>query len=222
MKSRLILTLCKEHLMTKQLELWRSHFGWEYASRNNNQISVDDQRRLMRDWGRILAHAVTPSPQSALEVGCNIGRNLLALHHFIPVIHGIEPNPEAVTLASNYFSGSGVQIQEGHAFDLPYDNKSFDLVFTSGVLIHVAPEDLPRATDEIMRVSNRYIVCIEYFSHKPEQINYHGMNGYLFKRDFGHFYLERYPDLKVRDYGFLWQPLDSSDNSNWWLFEKSL
>jgi hypothetical protein len=40
----------------------------------------------------------------------------------------------------------------------------------------------------------------------------------LFKRDFGRFYLEQFPRLRVLDYGFLWQPLDSSDNSNWWLF----
>ena len=207
--------------MTKQLELWRSNFGWEYASRNNNQITPEDQRRLVRDWGKILNHAVTPSPSSVLEVGCSIGRNLVALRNVIPEIYGIDPNTQAVELASEMLAGSGVKVQEGNAFDLPFEDHSIDLVFTSGVLIHVAPRDLARATDEIMRVSRHYIACIEYFSHHPEQVPYHGMDGFLFKRDFGRFYLERYPNLKVRDYGFLWQPLDSSDNSNWWLFEKA-
>jgi spore coat polysaccharide biosynthesis protein SpsF len=50
------------------------------------------------------------------------------------------------------------------------------------------------------------------------QVPYRGREGYLFKRDFGRFYLEQFPRLRVLDYGFLWQPLDSSDNSNWWLF----
>ncbi len=208
--------------MAKQLELWRSNFGWQYASRNNNQITPEDQRRLVKDWGRILTHAVTPSPESVLEVGCSIGRNLLALRNLIPRIHGIDPNTKAVQSAAEMLADSGVVVQEANAFDLPFDDQSFDLVFTSGVLIHIDPDDLSRATDEIMRVSNHYIVCIEYFSHKPEQIPYHGREGYLFKRDFGRFYLERYPGLKVRDYGFLWQPLDSSDNSNWWLFEKMI
>ena len=208
--------------MAKQLELWRSNFGWQYASRNNNQITPEDQRRLVRDWGRILTHAVTPIPESALEVGCSIGRNLLALRNLIPRIHGIDPNTKVVQSAAEMLADSGVVVQEANAFDLPFDDQSFDLVFTSGTLIHIDPDDLSRATDEIMRVSNHYIVCIEYFSHTPEQIPYHGMEGYLFKRDFGRFYLERYPGLKVRDYGFLWQPLDSSDNSNWWLFEKMI
>jgi pseudaminic acid biosynthesis-associated methylase len=206
--------------MTKQLELWRSNFGWEYASRNNNQITPEDQRRLVKDWSKILNHAVTPSPASVLEIGCSIGRNLVALRNLISEIYGIDPNTQAIELASEMLAGSGVKVQEGNAFELPFEDHSIDLVFTSGVLIHIAPDDLPRATDEIMRVAKHYIVCIEYFSHKPEQVPYQGLEGFLFKRDFGRFYLERYPGLKVRDYGFLWQPLDSSDNSNWWLFEK--
>jgi len=208
-------------LMTKQLELWRSKFGIEYAERANNAITAEDQRRLARDWGKMLRHAVTPSPRKVLEVGCNIGRNLLALSNFVEEVHGIEPNASACEAARKLLGNRNAVIQEGDGFNLPYENCSMDLVFTSGVLIHVAPEDLGRMTDEIIRVASRYVLCIEYFSHNPEQIPYHNMEGYLFKRDFGSFYLERYPKLKVLDYGFLWQPLDSSDNSNWWLFEKA-
>ena len=80
---------------TKQVDLWRSEFGADYAERGNNRITAEGQRLLMRDWGKMLAHAVTPAPQSVLEVGCNIGRNLLARTHFISEIHGIEPNPTA-------------------------------------------------------------------------------------------------------------------------------
>lgn len=207
--------------MTKQLDLWRSDFGSQYAARNNNAISPDDQRRLARDWGRILAHAVTPRPSSALEVGCSIGRNLLALHPFIGTLAGIDPNDRVLDDARGLLSGRGIFVSGATAFDLPFDDASFDLVFTSGVLIHIHPDDLLRATSEIMRVARHYIVCIEYFSHNPESVPYHGMDGYLFKRDFGRFYMDHYPGLKVRDYGFLWQLLDSSDNSNWWLFEKT-
>ena len=114
----------------------------------------------------------------------------------------------------------GVGIREGDGFALPFADASIDLVFTSGVLIHVAPEDLERVVREIARVARHYILCIEYFSHEPVQVTYRGKEGYLFKRDFGRYYLETFPNLRVVDYGFLWQPLDSSDNSNWWLFAK--
>ncbi len=207
-------------MVTKQVELWRSQFGADYAERGGNRVSNDGQRLLVRDWGRMLAHAVTPAPESVLEVGCNIGRNLLALRHFVPEVHGVEPNPAACHTAKDHPELANARITESDGFTLPYDDSSIDLVFTSGVLIHVAPDDLSRMVDEIMRVSRRYVLCIEYFSHQPESVKYHGMDGYLFKRDFGRFYLERHPGLRVLDYGFLWQALDSSDDSNWWLFAK--
>jgi pseudaminic acid biosynthesis-associated methylase len=207
-------------MSTNQVELWRSDFGADYAERNNNQISEENQRRLYRDWGRMLDHAVTPAPQSVLEVGCNIGRNLLALRHFIPELHAVEPNPKACALARARPELKDAKFTESDGFTLPYADSSIDLVFTSGVLIHVAPDDLGGMVDEIVRVARRYVICIEYFSHQPESVKYHDMDGFLFKRDFGAFYLERHPGLRVLDYGFLWQVLDSSDNSNWWLFAK--
>lgn len=207
-------------MRTKQLELWRSKFGIEYASRKNNRITEEGTRRLMRDWGRMLQHAVTPKPESALEVGCSAGRNLVALRHFVKELHAVEPNAAACAAVRANPDLEGVTIHEGDGSNLPYEDGSIDLVFTSGVLIHVAPKDLGRIVDEIVRVARRYIICIEYFSHEPQQVKYRGMEGFLFKRDFGLSYLERHPNLRVLDYGFLWQPLDSSDNSNWWLFAK--
>jgi pseudaminic acid biosynthesis-associated methylase len=204
--------------MSRQVELWQSEFGDEYAKRN--RITPEGQRALVRDWGRILAHAVTPKPQSALEVGCSVGRNLLALQHFIAELHAVEPNAVACQAVR---ANSDIQIKSLHngtANALPFADGSIDLVFTSGVLIHIAPDQLGTVVDEIYRVARRYVVCIEYFAHEPTEVVYRGRSGCLFKRDFGKFYLDRHPDLRVLDYGFLWQPLDSSDNSNWWLFGK--
>lgn len=207
-------------MTTSQVKLWSSDFGADYAERGNNRITQEGQRLLMRDWGKMLTHAVTPAPQSVLEVGCNIGRNLLALRHFVSELHGVEPNPKACEITRGFPELAEAKIAEGDGSKLAYEDASIDLVFTSGVLIHVAPDDLGKVVDEIVRVSRRYVLCIEYFSHEPESVQYHGMDGYLFKRDFGRFYLERHPSLRVLDYGFLWQVLDSSDNCNWWLFAK--
>lgn len=207
-------------MSTEQLKFWKSKFGDNYVGRNNNLITPGSMRRLMRDWGRILNHAVTPTPSSVLEIGCNIGRNLIALSRFIENIHGVEPNDKAFSLAKHNYELAHAVIHHADGFNLPYKNNSIDLVFTSGVLIHVDPSDLDKMINEIYRVSSNYIVCIEYFSHKLEHVKYHGHDGYLFKRDFGKYYLDKYPSLQVLDYGFLWQPLDSSDNSNWWLFRK--
>ena len=43
----------------------------------------------------------------------------------------------------------------------------------------------------------------------------------LFKRDFGLFYLENFPGLRVLDYGFLWRAVTGLDNMTWQVFEKT-
>lgn len=208
-------------MQNKQVDLWASDFGYDYAQRSSNQISPESLQATVRNWGRILRTAIAPAPQSVLEVGCNIGQNLVALSSFASDLHGIEPNAQVVELARRHPALAKADIRCGHGGELPFATASIDLVFTAGVLIHVAPESLPKVVDEIVRVSRRYVVCIEYFSPTPVAIQYRGMEGYLFKRDFGSYYLERHPDLRVRDYGFLWKPMDHSDNTTWWLFEKA-
>jgi pseudaminic acid biosynthesis-associated methylase len=208
-------------MQNKQVDLWSSDFGYDYAQRGGNQISADSLQATVRNWGRILRTAIAPAPQSVLEVGCNIGQNLAALSNFVSELHGVEPNAQVVEMARRHPALSQADLRCGHGGDLPFADASIDLVFTAGVLIHVAPDHLAKVVDEIVRVSRRYVVCVEYFSPTLVEIPYRGMEGFLFKRDFGSYYLERHPSLRVRDYGFLWKPLDHSDNTNWWLFEKA-
>ena len=111
------------------------------------------------------------------------------------------------------------QVYDATAENIPLADGAVELAFTCGVLIHVPPEDLGRACDEIYRVSSRYIVCIEYFSDREEEVSYHGQSGLLFKRDFGAFWMDRH-DLTLVDYGFLWKPATGLDNLTYWTFEK--
>lgn len=201
-----------------QLEKWVSDFGNDYIHRNDLEdwkmpVGMEAFRRMIGDL----------TLQSILEVGSNIGLNL----HFIDALfqgrvslHAVEPNSKAYAKLLE----APIQLKKAwncDGFSLPPADASMDLVFTNGVLIHVAPEDLGRITDEIVRVSARYILCSEYFSHEPEEKPYHNQSDLLFKRDFGAFYLDRYPFLKVVNYGFLWQrEFPIFDNLNWWLFEK--
>ena len=104
---------------------------------------------------------------------------------------------------------------------MPLESSSIDLVFTSGVLIHIAPEDLYTSCSEIYRVSSKYIVSVEYFNPTPVELSYRGHDGVLFKRDFGSFWIENFPNLKVLDYGFFWKPITGLDNLTWWLFRKA-
>lgn len=206
--------------MTTQLEFWKSDFGFEYSLKDRNRISKENIQKLHRDWGKILSCALTPYPKTVLEVGCNIGRNLIVLQNYVDTVHAVEPNAAACKAVRENKDLGSVTLHESDGFALPYPDNSIDLVFTSGVLIHVSPGDLKKMIQEIYRVSKYYIVCIEYFAHEPREVIYHGKKGLLFKRDFGGLYLDTFPALIALDYGFLWQRFDSSDNSHWWLFKK--
>ena len=205
--------------MNKQLQTWEGAFGDAYMDRNDDAewklpLGIEGFRRMIGGL----------CPDSILEVGSNIGLNLMYIDRLfnqtVP-LYAVEPNTKAFARLTSHPTLTLADAWNCSGFDMPLADASMDLVLTSGVLIHIAPQTLGQLTDEIVRVSRRYVLCSEYFSHVPEEVPYHGEQGLLFKRDFGAFYQERYPFLKIVDYGFLWmQEFKIFDNLNWWLFEK--
>jgi hypothetical protein len=89
------------------------------------------------------------------------------------------------------------------------------------VLIHIAPDDLPRALAQIHRVSRRYILCAEYFAETLTEIVYRGQNDLLWKRNFKEDYLNQFADLAVIREGY-WDVDAGFDRAHWWLFEKAV
>lgn len=209
----------QEPKKTFQLEKWTSDFGDEYAERNafaewRMTPGIEAFRRMLSGQ----------EVDSVLEVGCSVGLNLIFIHTLFAgrvQLYGVEPNPKAYQTLLRQPQIKLAGAWNCDAFSLPMADASVDLAFTAGVLIHIAPADLGRATDEIVRVAKRYVLCAEYFSHTPVEVPYRHHLGLLFKRDFGAFYVDRYAHLRCINYGFLWQREYASwDNVNWWLFEK--
>ena len=203
-----------------QLKEWAGKLGNEYITRNNfASWKLPIGRRAFEQMLNGLDIG------SVLEIGANIGLNLHYIKNGIMrkniKKYAIEPNKEAFDILCSDNNLNLEQAWNQDASEIPLADSSMDLVFTSGVLIHVAPENLEQITDEIVRVTKKYVLCIEYFSHKPTSIKYHNQENLLFKRDFGGYYLDRFPELKCIRYGFLWQrEYKIFDDLNWWLFIK--
>ena len=209
-----------EKRSTIQIDAWTGRLGNDYMDRNN--YADWKMPYGMTAYQRILGGLKL---KSVLEVGSSIGLNLIYIQALFKKdlkLFAVEPNRKAFDqLVSQPEHLELKKAWNCDVFQLPLDDSSIDLVFTSGVLIHITPENLGRATDEIVRVARKYVLCIEYFSHDPEEKSYRGQRSLLFKRDFGAFYDDRFSDLKVKDYGFFWQrEFPIFDNLNWWLFEK--
>jgi pseudaminic acid biosynthesis-associated methylase len=202
-----------------QIAFWRGSFGDRYTDRNHPADEIVDARRSL--WARILDNFTGQSPARILEVGANLGSNLRALGMLTQAeLHGVEPNREArrQLIADSVLPADN--IHDAVASDLPFADGFADLAFTSGVLIHIHPDDLLDSCAEIHRVAGRYIVCIEYFSDKAQEVEYGGQRERLFKRDFGSFWLDNFPDLEVLDYGFAWKRVTGLDNLTWWVLRK--
>ena len=167
----------------RTIRTWTGIFGDAYTERN----AADDEpiERRIAMWRRVLRPLSASLPKSCLEVGANVGINLRALQNLHTIeTFALEPNAKARDVLVRDRVVSADHVLDGTAERIDLADDSIDLVFTSGVLIHVAPEHLEAACREMHRVSGHYLLTIEYFAVEPETKVYRGEKGLLFKRDF--------------------------------------
>ena len=113
-----------------------------------------------------------------------------------------------------------LDVFEGTAFDLPFKDGRFDLVFTSGVLIHIGPDQLGAALAEMARVSRRYLLTIEYDHEREVEIAYRGHAAALWKRDHAAAVTAHCPGFARIRTGFL-RPADGYDDCTYHVFERT-
>jgi 2-polyprenyl-6-hydroxyphenyl methylase/3-demethylubiquinone-9 3-methyltransferase len=87
-----------------------------------------------------------------LDVGAAQGRTVIAFQRRGHRAVGVEPWPDAIAAARELAGrhGTAVEIREGAAERLPFEDEQFDLVVAMSVLEHVA--DLSQALREVFRV----------------------------------------------------------------------
>ena len=186
---------------TQQEEVWNGEFGEKYTDRNImspdelDQLCIDNYGISRTELNKEVLDKL--NVDIILEVGCNVGNQLLLLKMMgYTNLWGIELQEYAVEIARK--RTSGINIAKGSAFDSPYKNNFFDLVFTSGVLIHISPDDIDKVLDEMYRCTNKYIWGFEYYNPEGYQmVDYRGADSLLWKTDFAKLFLDRFPDLRI-------------------------
>ncbi len=186
---------------TAQTEVWKGEFGRDYTDRNTFDVAaLDDLYRKNYGLTRTQINQVflraVPKDASFLEVGCNTGNQLLLLRQMgFTNLSGVELQPYALEIARSRVENAS--LQQGSALALPFADAAFDIVFTSGVLIHISPGDLPRAMDEIHRCARTYIWGMEYYAPSETEVSYRSRHGLLWKMDYARRYLDRSADLEL-------------------------
>jgi pseudaminic acid biosynthesis-associated methylase len=205
-----------QRIVTEQESFWTGEFGNEYTARNQGKVA---QAASIGVLASILPHCA--GIESALELGTNLGLNMQSLALLKPELslHGVEINAKAVASlrqALPQVTLHHVAIQD---FVPP---RQYDLVFTMGVLIHLAPETLPDVYRLMAACAVRYVLVSEYYSPTPVEVPYRGHSRRMFKRDFAGEFLNLNPGWQLRSYGCTYRrdPAFAHNDANWFLMER--
>jgi spore coat polysaccharide biosynthesis protein SpsF len=202
--------------VTEQEEFWRGSFGDEYTDRNRG---ADWVAANIAFFSKILNH--TNDVQDVLELGSNIGLNLMALRALFPRanLSAVEINEKAGLELKQRMPD--VDLHVSSIFDFE-SSKQWDLTFTKGVLIHINPDRLSDVYRVLYGRSSKYVLIAEYYNPAPTEIVYRGETGKLFKRDFAGEMLDSFTDLKLINYGFAYHrdPNFPQDDISWFLMKK--
>ncbi|KER09749.1 MAG: methyltransferase type 11 [[Candidatus Thermochlorobacteriaceae] bacterium GBChlB] len=188
-------------MTTEQEKFWNGQFGKDYTDRNP-QNSLEMNEYYLKNFGisRIDMNkkflSDMPYDLNILEVGCNIGSQLQILQEMgFKNLYGIELQDYAVEQAKRHTRN--INIIQGSGFDIPFRDQYFDIVYTSGVLIHIAPINHQRIMSEISRCTKKYIWGYEYYAESVQEISYRGNNGFLWKADYANIFVQSIPNLRI-------------------------
>ena len=185
--------------MKKQIDLWTGKFGKDFTDRNS---LIQSDRDYLKKYGitkleldnKIIGNL--PIDMKILEVGCGTGNQLVRLEALgFRNLYGIDISSYAVDLSRKKFRD--LNIIQGNAFDIPFKDNFFDMVFTSGLLIHIHPFEVEKVMDEIYRCSKKYIWGLEYYSDNSEHAYYRDEHAVMWKNDYSYLYLDRFEDLRL-------------------------
>ena len=202
---------------TEQENFWAGEFGDEYNIRNSNEDLISYRCAA---FSKILSR--TRNVNSLIEFGPNIGANLRAIKILKKDIElsAVEINSAAVNTLKEW--GQVNEIFNESILDFK-PNKKWDLVLISGVLIHINPSFLNKAYEVLFESSAKYLVIKEYYNPIPVEIEYRGHQNKLFKRDFAGEILDKYDNVFLNDYGFIYHRDENfpADDGTWFLLEKN-
>jgi pseudaminic acid biosynthesis-associated methylase len=203
--------------------VWAGEFGKKYTKRNFR--SLEETEDLYKEGFGISRSEMNAQFLSnldkelkILEVGSNIGNQLLYLQKMgFMNLHGIDVQSHAIELAKS--RTDGIDLINASGFDIPFKDSIFDLVFTSGVLIHVRPDQITTVLDEIWRCTNRYIWGFEIYSPEYTNIPYLSYSDICYKADYAKLFMDRFNHLRLIKQAHFIHP--KSDNTHFmYLLEK--
>ena len=167
--------------------MWDKKFGDDYVNRNLHGVE-ERNTDYFEKYGitRTRMNSMfLPKVSKILEVGCNIGTQMeIVKQKGDYEIYGCDINDKALEMADE----KGLFVVKADAENLPFKDGEFDLVYTSGLLIHIPLDKLRKVIYDIIRCSKRYVWGYEYYACERTMISYRGFDDLLWTDDYSGWY----------------------------------
>ena len=201
--------------VTEQELFWAGDFGSDYIQRRKTEEFLASNLSFFSQCLK-----KTSGIQTCIEFGSNIGINLNAIKLILPHIkqYAIEINSKAVEVLKTQIPNENIINSSILEFN---PTRKWDLVLIKGVLIHINPEYLDSIYEKLVTSSSKYLLIAEYYNPTPIMVNYRGFDNKLFKRDFAGEMLDKFSNLKLIDYGFVYHRDNNfkQDDITWFLLK---
>lgn len=150
-------------------------WGFDYWD-GDRRINYGGYRYMEGRWekvARIIAdHYGLKAGDKILDIGCGKGFLLFDFTKVVPGIevYGLDISEYAV---ENSKEEVKPQLQVGNCTKLPFEDKTFDFVYSINTFHNLNNEDLENALNEMNRVSksNKQYICVESYRNEIEKTN---------------------------------------------------
>jgi len=159
--KRAIIKLFGGNIYVERFLLYRNPRG--YWEKRGGERYFKEQESAQNRSARstfIAENLVKLKAKRILEVGCGYGKQLRSIRRLDTRVElfGVDFSSSQIIKGREYLKKDGIKnIVCADAKDLPFLDNSFDLVFTSAVILHHPSDTAEKIRNELLRVSRRYI-----------------------------------------------------------------
>tara|TARA_B100001121_G_C18667911_1_gene612304 strand:+ start:533 stop:1285 length:753 start_codon:yes stop_codon:yes gene_type:complete len=191
-------------------------YCWDKESARYTSENI--KRRRLDDYSNEFKFFNNKNIKSILDVGCGSGEMLKDLtvklnnkKNKIINATGLEPSREASRiLKRKYKDDKNLSFINSYAHALPFNDNSFDLVYAWSVLHWIDRNNYLQSIGEMIRVTKKYLVIMDFYSGKDYRVNYsHNKDFYTYKSDFD--VILKHSGVMMKQTDLIWR-LDPEDN----------
>ncbi len=146
------------------VEWWQKNGGQPWLEEVERRRPTQNRYNRQEAW--LTGHFASGPALRVLDFGCGYGRHLKNLKNLSNIeLYGCDMSPTMIGRVGEYVGDPAWARDHVRqivpAGELPYPDQFFDVTYSSEVLIHVHPDDLPKVLKEMIRVTFERLVLIE-------------------------------------------------------------